>query len=121
MMLRFRGATLLPVLKEAQSNKCQVILVKDEGVYFMSQIGEKDHTGRHKLLCYADGCNPETESFDDWWELSRQECGGDDFGEFFDLSDDIFQHLLKGGNDLFVIVTDSEIRLHIEANVPHSH
>ncbi|UQS92847.1 DUF3085 domain-containing protein [Pseudomonas chlororaphis subsp. piscium] len=121
MMLRFRGATLLPVLKEAQANQCQLIMVKDEGGYFMSQIGKKDHTGRHKLLCYADGCNPDTESFDDWWDRSRQECGGDDFGEFFDLSDDIFQRLLADGNDLFVIVTSSEIRLHVEATFPHSH
>lgn len=52
-MLRFKGTDLRPVLAEAVANQCHVILAKDQGVYFLSECGERTPEGRHKLLAYA--------------------------------------------------------------------
>jgi hypothetical protein len=122
-MLRFRGADLRPVLVEAKANNCRVILVKDQGVYFMSDKGERDEKGRHKLLAFAVGCNPDVDGFDDWWELGRQELGGDDFGEYFDINDPLFAALLANGDDLVVQATETELTLEAvkpEAAIPDS-
>jgi hypothetical protein len=64
IVLRFKGTELRPVLSEAKANGCRVILVKDHGVYRMSEIGEKTTEGSHKLLAYAVGCNPDVDDFD---------------------------------------------------------
>ncbi len=55
--------------------------VKDHGVYFLAERGERTPEGRQKLLAYAIGCNPDIDPFDDWWERARAELGGDDFAE----------------------------------------
>lgn len=39
-MLKFSAKDLKPVLLEAHKNHCGVVLVKDEGVYLMSETGE---------------------------------------------------------------------------------
>ena len=64
-------------------------------MYFLAERGERRPDGRVKLLAYAVGCNPDTDPFDDWWELARAELGGDDFGEFFDPKDASFRWLSK--------------------------
>ncbi|MGV8399249.1 DUF3085 domain-containing protein [Pseudomonas aeruginosa] len=115
-MLRFREATLLPVLKEAQANQCQVILVKDHGVYFMSQVGDNDESGSRKLIAYADGCNPAVDDFEVWYERAIQELGGDDFGEHFDIADKIFQRVLVGGCDLNIKATPTHFELTLESS-----
>jgi len=71
MSLRFKGSNLRPVLAEAVANQCRVVLAKDQGVYFLAEQGERRPDGRVKLLAYAVGCNPDTDPFDDWWELAR--------------------------------------------------
>ncbi|KOA96306.1 hypothetical protein AE921_20475, partial [Xanthomonas arboricola] len=95
MSLRFKGSDLRPVLTEAIANQCRVILVKDQGVYFLAEHGERRPGGRVKLLAYAVGCNPDTDPFDNWWELARDELGGDDFAEYFDPKDGVFRAALK--------------------------
>lgn len=113
MSLRFKGADLRPVLAEAIANRCRVILAKDQGVYFLSEIGVRHANGHVKLLAYAIGCNPETDPFDDWWSLARTELGGDDFGEFFDPTDSIFTHILKSTDDLMLSATTTHLSLQI--------
>lgn len=76
MSLRFKGADLRSVLAEAEANKCRVVLVKDHGVYFLAERGERTPEGHRKVLAYAIGCNPDIDPFDDWWELARTELGG---------------------------------------------
>ncbi|TWR41707.1 DUF3085 domain-containing protein [Xanthomonas vasicola] len=46
MSLRFKGSDLRPVLTEAIANQCRVILVKDQGVYFLAEHGERRPGGR---------------------------------------------------------------------------
>ncbi|MFK1252112.1 DUF3085 domain-containing protein, partial [Pseudomonas aeruginosa] len=37
-----------------------MVLVKDQGVYFLAERGERRPDGRQALLAYAVGCNPDT-------------------------------------------------------------
>ncbi len=111
MSIRFKGSDLRPVLAEAAVNQCRIILVKDQGVYFLAERGERRLDGRHKLIAYAVGCNPDIDTFDDWWELARAEFGGDDFGEFFDPHDGVFPLILNGEGDLEVSATATHLSL----------
>lgn len=111
MSLRFKGADLRPVLAEAIANQCNVILVKDQGAYFLAERGERRTDGRQKLIAYAVGCNPDTDPFDDWWELVRAELGGDDFGEFLDPKDGVFTRILNSEDDLEVSATETQLFL----------
>ena len=60
--------------KEKASTTPTLIIVGDEGVYFMAggKI-EDDHP-----IAYADGCNPKVDAFDDWWAKKGSTWGGDD-------------------------------------------
>jgi len=113
MSLRFKSSDLRPVLAEAIANQCRVILVKDQGVYFLAERGGHNADGRMKLLAYAVGCNPDTDPFDDWWELARAELGGDDFGEFFNPKDGVFAHILHGTDDLMLSATATHLSLEV--------
>ena len=113
MSLRFKGSDLRPVLAEAIANQCRVALAKDEGVYFLSEYGERYPSGRTKLVAYAVGCNPDTDPFDDWWELARTELGGDDFGEFFDPKEGVFTRILDSKDDLMLSATTEHLSLEV--------
>ena len=112
-MLRFRNADLRPVITEALQNKCKLILVKDQGVYFMSERGEQTPEGRRKLLAYAVGCNPDVDPFDDWWELARAELGGDDFAEYIDPANLVFERVLNSQDDIQVKATEKHLTIEI--------
>ena len=111
MSVRFKGSDLRPVFAEAVVNQCRVILVKDQGVYFLAERGERRPDGRQKLIAYAVGCNPDVDSFDDWWELARAEFGGDDFGKLFDPHDAVFAFILSGEGDIEVCATATHLSL----------
>lgn len=118
-MLLFKQSDLLPVLKEAVSRQCQLILVKDHGVYFISEEGEMNaDSSSRKHIAYAQGCNPGIDAFDDWWQLGINEMGGDDCAEYLSPNDDVFQLVLKAGYDLNVTASETAIEL---AAVQSSH
>jgi len=107
----FKGTELRPVLAEAVANQCRVILVKDQGVYFLAERGECRPDGRQKLIAYAVGCNPDVDPFDDSWELARIEFGGDDFGEYLDPQEGVFARILHSEDDLDVSATATHLSL----------
>ena len=111
MTLLFKGSALRPVLAEAIANQCRVILVKDQGVYFLAERGERRPDGRQQLLAYAVGCNPDTDPFDDWWHLAGRELGGDDFAEYFDPKDGLFTRLQHSADDLVLSATATHLSL----------
>ncbi|MFG1304694.1 DUF3085 domain-containing protein [Xanthobacter autotrophicus] len=119
-MLRFKGADLRPVLAEAVANTCRVAFVKDHGVYFLSERGERTPDGRQKLLAYAVGCNPHVDAFDDWWELARRELGGDDFVEYFGVREGVFQRILGSEDDLELFATATHLSIQPVAPGPRS-
>lgn len=116
MTVRFKGAALRPVLAEAAANQCRVILVKDQGVYFMAERGESRADGRRKTIAYAVGCNPDVDAFDDWWGLARA-----DFGEFFDLQERVFARILHSEDDLEVSATATHLSMQPMPAAPASH
>jgi hypothetical protein len=113
MSLRFKGSDLRPVLNEAIASQGRLILVKDQGVYFLTEHGESRPDGRVKLLAYAVGCNPDTDPFDNWWELARTELGGDDFAEYFDPKDGVFTRILHSTDDLMLTATTTQLLLEV--------
>lgn len=111
MSLRFRGADLRPVLKEAAAKRCRIVLVKDRGVYWLAERGARIGNGRQKLIAYAVGCNPDIDPFDDWWHTANAELGGDDFAEHIDPSDGVFAKVLAGGYDLELSATPEQLMM----------
>ncbi|EBC2122739.1 DUF3085 domain-containing protein [Salmonella enterica] len=97
-MLKFSAKDLKPVLQEARKNHCGVVLVKDHGVYIMSEIGEL--TSRGRKVAYAKGCHPDKDEA--WWETARAEVGGDDFCETIDLTDNMVDRILNEGKPLYI-------------------
>ncbi|EEG6053316.1 DUF3085 domain-containing protein [Salmonella enterica subsp. enterica] len=101
-MLKFSAKDLKPVLLEARKNHCGVVLVKDEGVYLMSETG--DMTLRGRKVAYAKGCHPEKD--DNWWDTARAEVVGDDFGETIDLTESMMNRILNEGKPLRITASD---------------
>ncbi|ECR4899921.1 DUF3085 domain-containing protein [Salmonella enterica] len=99
-MLKFSAKDLKPVLQEARKNHCGVMLVKDEGVYLMSEIGAL--TPRGRKVAYAKGCHPKKDAA--WWDTARAEVGGDDFGESLDLTESMMNRILNEGKPLHITV-----------------
>ncbi|PYG97743.1 hypothetical protein CVV67_25315 [Arthrobacter stackebrandtii] len=98
-MLRFTGTELHAVLTEAAVIGCRVILVKDHGVYLMSEFGES---------------KPDGDDFDAWWNRARSEFGGDDFAEYFDLDDPVLESLRGTSGSLVVEATSTHLYIAAE-------
>ncbi|REE18193.1 hypothetical protein B0G71_1190 [Paraburkholderia sp. BL27I4N3] len=98
-MIHFVAADLHPVICEARTLQCRILLVKDRGVYMLSEKGEIEN-GRRSIIAWAVECNPDTVPFDDWWERARAEFGGDDCAEYLDHNDAVFERVIDEGFDL---------------------
>ncbi|EBI0477644.1 DUF3085 domain-containing protein [Salmonella enterica subsp. enterica serovar London] len=101
-MLKFSAKDLKPVLLEARKNHCGVVLVKDHGVYIMSETGEL--TPRGRKVAYAKGCHPEKDEA--WWDTARAEVGGDDFGETINQTKSMINRILNERRMLSITVSD---------------
>ena len=121
MSVLFKGVELRPIIAEALTNRCRIILVKDHGVYFMAERGEHRPDGRQKLIAYAVGCNPDVDPFDTWWDRARIEFGGDDFGEFLDIGDSVFMRILNSQDDLEVSATATHLSFQVVPATPAGH
>ncbi|WP_395065441.1 DUF3085 domain-containing protein [Paraburkholderia silvatlantica] len=98
-MIHFLTVDLLPILTYARQNHCRVVLVKDHGVYMMA---EKPGPGERRNIAFAVECNPELLQFDVWWNRTLLELGGDDFVEYLDAYDAIFERVIEDGWNLEV-------------------
>ncbi|MEX3671653.1 DUF3085 domain-containing protein [Paraburkholderia phenoliruptrix] len=98
-MIHFVAAVLRPVIGKARTQQCRIVLVKDHGVYMLSEKGKMEN-GRRSIIAWAVECNPDTVSFDEWWERARTEFGGDDFAEHLDPNDAVFDRVIDEGFDL---------------------
>ncbi|MEM5435911.1 DUF3085 domain-containing protein [Paraburkholderia diazotrophica] len=116
-MIHFVAADLCPVICEARTRQCRIVLVKDHGVYMLPEKGEMKN-GRRSIIAWAVECNPDTAPFDDWWERARTEFGGDDFAERLDPNDAVFDRVIDEGFDLR-IGADAGY-LYIDAVAPQS-
>lgn len=106
-MLKFSAKDLKPVLQEARKNHCGVMLVKDNGVYIMSETGVL--TPRGRKVAYAKGCHPDKD--ETWWETARAEVGGDDFGESIDLTESMINRILNEGKPLSITASNEAFKI----------
>ena len=63
--------------------KPAIWLVGDQGVYLMSNGTAENRPP----VAYAEGVNPDKNSFDTWWENKRRSFGGDDGCDPIDLEE----------------------------------
>jgi hypothetical protein len=84
-------------------------LVGDKGVYLMhngAAIGTK------QKVVYAEECNPDTMSFDQWWAAKQASFGGDDGCEFIDA--DVVRDALAADSPLVIEFTETTISIFTE-------
>jgi hypothetical protein len=75
-----------------------LILVGDQGVYFMSQASNEEvKAAGVNHVAYAHEINPETLDFDTWYDMKRAAFGGDD-GTIF-ISEETLRPVLDAGGD----------------------
>ncbi|MFC5428056.1 DUF3085 domain-containing protein [Paraburkholderia denitrificans] len=110
-MVLFNAAELRVVLIEARSHACPVVLVKDQGVYMLSEKSDAPANGQPRPIAYAVGCNPDTVPFDEWWDRARAEFGGDDFVEHLDPDDAVFDRIVNDGWNLEIRADASHLFL----------
>ena len=103
-MLKFDLREVAPILEHSEKSpehkgiygdmrfaKPGLWLVHDQGVYLMSngkpsQEDTSKPEGENLRVAYAEGCEPNADSFD-WYQRSRDEVGGDDFVEYIAAKD----------------------------------
>ena len=110
-MFIFKAKELIPVINEARKKQCSILLVKDQGVYFLSEKSDRNPDGSCKNIVFAQGCNPDVDAFNDWWNKASDELGGDDFAEHFDSQNDLFTIIVQHQYDLTVKATTKFLKL----------
>ncbi len=110
-MLHFDPKALRPVIEEAQARQCELLLVKDEGIYLMPADGERNDAGRAKHLAYADGCHPEMDEC--WYDNARALVGGDDFGERLTVDAGAAERILTEGYQLWILAFDDAFIINV--------
>lgn len=79
-----------------------LLFVHDSGVYLMSNGVPREVSD----VAYADGCNPHTSDFDDWYNRSKDLVGGDDFVEVIPIDNTWLETCKKC--ELFELVVTPE-------------
>lgn len=105
------------ISKASIKNKTKTYLVKDTGLYIMTDGPDGKNAKESGLVVYAKGCNPDTD--EDYYENSRFLAGGDDFGEEINLDawltarkKQINALGIKKNLDKFILkITETEITL----------
>lgn len=110
MPVRFKSKDLRPVIDCAMTRQCRLVLVKNYGVYFMSE-GDEGSGIVAEPIAYAVGFNPAVTPSEVWCPRADKELGGDDFCEYFDPKDDVFACVLAEGFDLIVSASGKSLSL----------
>lgn len=114
MIYKFKASDIRPLWQHAKQSPKHItpyepdreaqpglILVKDQGVYLMSN-GEpgllKTGTKSSHVVVYAEGHNPDVDDFDDWY------VGGDDFAVGLDWPT-FWEAVTRDDKKKFVLIT----------------
>ncbi len=95
--------------------KAALWLVKDDGVYIMSNgkpgiPAPLPNRPDRQLVCYAKGYNPETDG--DVWDKCRAAMGGDDGCDFLDITKEMIADLSRDDFEgLLITVTQRQLML----------
>nr|WP_241390622.1 DUF3085 domain-containing protein [Serratia proteamaculans]ULG17728.1 hypothetical protein F28p_00058 [Serratia proteamaculans] len=100
----FKGKKTFEVITQARQQGCDVLLVKDEGVYLMAAARTKGK----RLLAYAEGLDPTIRDSGDVFDDACRLCGEDDFMERLPSNDPTFDHLLEKQGHLEFLITQTE-------------
>lgn len=92
-----------------------LFFVHDQGVYLMSNgepgLMREDGEEGHQVV-YAQGMDPKSD--EDWWEVSREAVGGDDFAELIPVQ--VFQNFLShSSSPTYILVKVEKDAIQISA------
>ena len=92
-----------------------MLFVHDQGVYIMSNGVPRDAKDPAKpssgsYVAYAEGCNPGIGTFDEWYGLSRELVGGDDFVEVLEIKPD-YLDMCNEFTEMHIDVTSTSIAM----------
>jgi len=92
-----------------------LLFVHDQGVYVMSNGIPRDGKDpadpkSGSYVAYAGGCNPNVGTFDDWYSMSRDLVGGDDFAEVMAVQPDWLE-LCVNFSEMHINVTGDAIEM----------
>jgi hypothetical protein len=95
-----------------------LLFVHDQGVYVMSNGVPRDFKNPAKpddgsYVAYAEGCNPAIGTFDEWYGMSRELVGGDDFAEVISVKPD-WLDLCDKFEHMCVTVTAKSLEIYFE-------
>lgn len=120
-ILRFKAADLVRVYEHSLKaptqmedfsgpvDKPSICLVKDDGIYIMSNGTPRDILKGERSFCaYAKGYDPDKVDPDELWELTHS-VSGDDFGETLPIDDWMAEHA-KAGRDLRVTLNATTLK-----------
>lgn len=88
-----------------------LILVHDQGVYLMSNGTPRDLRAEgsdSSFAAYAKGMDPDKD--EGWWERARNAVGGDDFGEYLEITPELAEDIENGGV-LSIRITSTQIAI----------
>lgn len=90
-------------------------LVGDRGVYLMSSgmpmLQNPDAPEGHHFVAYAEGCNPDVDDFDTWWENKRDLFGGDDASSPLEWVENIDGLIKAGVETIRIKITPASLEL----------
>ena len=90
----------IPYTKK-DTDKKGFLFVKDEGIYLMNAYAGGVPPNELGTVVYANSFDPNKD--EDVWERSREAVGGDDFGEFIEISSNMLTRILLGNIKKIVI------------------
>lgn len=98
-----------------------LLFVHDQGVYLMSNGRPRDTGGMREgsYVVYAEGCDPNIGDFDDWYGLSRDLVGGDDFVEVLPFTNpQEFMDNCRAYNEYCIEVTADRLESYFRSPKP---
>jgi hypothetical protein len=89
-----------------------LILVKDQGVYFMSNGEPPPPQENDQHVVYANEANPKSMAFDDWYNAGRTIMGGDDtVMTLFGWPQAVLKAQAEGATAIRVAVSETSLEL----------
>jgi hypothetical protein len=86
---------------EKHTDKKGFLFVKDEGIYLMNAYAGGVPPNELGTVVFAESYDPTKDK--EVWERSREAVGGDDFGEFIEISSNMLTRILLGMTEKMVI------------------
>ncbi|HBM3184912.1 TPA: DUF3085 domain-containing protein [Klebsiella oxytoca] len=107
-MLRFNSRALKGVLKEAAGNGRRLQLIRDRGIYLVTENGRLRH-GQPRYVAYAEGCDPQKDA--DWQKMTEYLAGPDTFTDLPQLSEAIRVRIMASEAQLRFLIAGRNVEM----------